>query len=245
MALNFSTGLRNALASQSATRHVATLTATTISAEDNGASPDTISDSGNGFLTAGFIPNASILAYGFTGGMAAIHGPFIPSAVTAGVITIPTGSTAADAAGESVTLVTLVGGTFFDIFQHSVLDIYSGNQPADADTTESGTKLVSITNASGAFSAGAVTNGLVLDAFSAGTISKEPTQTWSGNGLATGTAGWARLYDNNYTTGTSTTARRLDFRVAVSGAELNLTTTSITSGLPVSITIFKLTLPNA
>lgn len=63
-----------------------------------------------------------------------------------------------------------------------------------------------------------------------GVLTKETTD-WSGVAVATGTAGWFRIEaDPSDNKGSSTTFRRLDGAISTSGAELNLTTTTITSG---------------
>jgi len=135
------------------------------------------------------------------------------------------------------------GNSFKALFIDSVMDIYSGNQPAAADAAESGTKLVSITLSAGAFVGGAPTNGLEFDAAVAGVLGKAAAETWSGIGLAIGTAGWFRFYDNAYTTGASTTAVRFDGNISTASSQLVLSSTAIKVSLPVSITTFALTQP--
>jgi len=100
--------------------------------------------------------------------------------------------------------------SFKDAMEDGIIDIYSGSQPADADTAESGTQLVRITVSSGAFTSGVATNGLEFGTASGGSIAKASAETWSGVGLATGTAGWFRFYANTVVTGGSTTAVRFD-----------------------------------
>lgn len=56
---------------------------------------------------------------------------------------------------------------------------------------------------------------------------------------ATGTATWGRLFKSDGTTIV------FDFNVGTSGSDLNLNTTSITAGGPVSITSFTITAGNA
>jgi hypothetical protein len=127
-----------------------------------------------------------------------------------------------------------------------IMDIYSGSQPATADADEgSGTKLVSITLDSGDFTGGAPTNGLEFDAAVAGVLSKAAAETWSGIGLAVGTARWFRFYDNAYTTGVSTTAVRFDGNVSTTSSQLVLSSTAIQVSLPIAVTTFKLTLPKS
>ncbi len=247
MALTFSTKLRNSLLGGVPARHVATYTASTIAAVDGGESADSFTDSANGFVTAGFSVGDSVMAYGFTGGMAAIHGPWPLVSVDAGTMTVATGSLVADAAGESVTLVVLVGGSLKDIFKDGVLKIYSGTRPSDADATTGGaTLLVTISNAGVTFTGGAVAGGLEFGASSSGAISKSSSETWQGTAVQTGTAGFFRLYANTADSGGADTEyiyNRIDGTIATSGSDLNMTSTSIRSGATITIDTFTLTLP--
>lgn len=245
MAIRFSTKLRNMLLGGVPSRHVATLTATDIAAVDGGTGADSLTSVAGAFLTAGFSVGDSIMIYGFTGGMAAIHGPFPIVSVVAGTITVATGSLADDAAGESVTITCLVGGSLRDIFKDGVLRIYSGSQPASADAAFGATLLCSISLASGTFTPGAVTNGLEFGAASGGAISKE-SGVWSGTNAATGTAGWFRLMANATDASgldSSYLYPRIDGSIGTSGADLNLGSTSLTSGATLTIDTFTITLP--
>lgn len=87
-----------------------------------------------------------------------------------------------------------------------------------------------------------ITNGLYLSLAANGVITKHNSQTWSGLGIAAGTAGYFRFYGAATDTGgISTTLPRLDGRIATSGAELNLSNTSIAIGAVLSITAFSIT----
>ena len=132
---------------------------------------------------------------------------------------------------------------FKGLLTDCVIEIYSGSQPASADAAETGTKLCRITVGSGAFTGGQATNGLEFGTPSAGVINKASAETWSGVGLADGTAGWFRCYANAYTTGASTSAVRFDGTVGTSGQQLNLSSVAIKTGVPVYITDFPVTLP--
>lgn len=123
------------------------------------------------------------------------------------------------------------------------LDIYSGSQPATADAAESGTLLVSLTESSGAFTPGSATNGLNFDSSSDGTITKASGETWSGVAVATGTAGYFVFYDNDVDTGASATAVRFMGSIATSGADLNMTSTTINSGGTITLDSGELSLP--
>jgi len=246
----------------------------------------------------------------------------------------------------STSLRNGLANQFAKLMENGCLDIYSGTQPTDADTAESGTKLVSLTSAAGtltqevratgtitisgtsgtithiavggvtttgveilgatvtwassntataalvaaqintynfmgitATSDGAVVtltapwgagnvswditstcsggdmaaadvnfsggttpvNGLALGNAAAGVIGL--SGTWSGVIVASGTAGWARLYNSDYVTGASTTALRMDFSVASSGADINLSSTALTLGATLTISTFNVTQP--
>jgi hypothetical protein len=116
------------------------------------------------------------------------------------------------------------GKSWGELLDGGIIHIYSGTQPADADTAESGDLLVKITKDGLALGSG---GGLSLGNATNGKISKPAADDWKGTAVADGTAGWFRFYDSNETTGTSTTAVRFDGRVATSGGELRVVTTTI------------------
>lgn len=132
-------------------------------------------------------------------------------------------------------------------YENGVLAIFGGApQPASADAAETGTLLCLITVGSGAFTPESPTNGLNFDAPVDGVLSKAAAETWSGVGLAAAGTGaiatWFRFYDNNYTTGASTTARRFDGAISTSAsAELQMSTTTIVEGATVTINTFTRT----
>ena len=121
--------------------------------------------------------------------------------------------------------------------------VYSGSAPATADAAETGTILLQITDSAGAFTAGTATNGLEFDAVVTGKLSALTTQTWQDAALATGTAGYCRLYDNAHITGSSTSSIRLQGTVGTSGAELNISSTSLTVGATTTVDTFDITVP--
>lgn len=128
--------------------------------------------------------------------------------------------------------------------EHGVMYIYSGSQPATADSAPTGTLLAVITVGSGAFSWGQATNGLGFDAAVDGVLTKATAETWSGVGLANGTAGWFRIMGNaTDNLASSTTLPRIDGRISTAGAELNLVNTQIVTGVPVVIGSASLSFP--
>lgn len=137
----------------------------------------------------------------------------------------------------------LAGTTgFASTFANGVIEIYSGAQPATADSAVTGTLLGTVTLNSGAFTPGVSTNGLTFAAASGGSVSK--SGVWSFNGVAVGTAGWFRLKGNATDAGgVSTVLPRLDGSIATSGADLNLSNVAITVGGPTTVDTFSLTIP--
>lgn len=131
-------------------------------------------------------------------------------------------------------------GSFKSIFAASFIDIYTGAQPAGADSAASGTKLCTI------YSDGAAV-GINFDtAAPGGVIPKAPGETWSGTILANGQAGWFRLREaGDSGTGASTTAARYDGAVSTTGAEMNLGSTNLVAGAPLIIPTAAFTLPKS
>lgn len=107
------------------------------------------------------------------------------------------------------------------------VQVRTGTQPASANDAASGTLLVTITLNDPAFGSGA--NGVA-------TLDVDPELT--ATAVATGTAGWCRILD-------STGATVLDGSVTATGGggQLELASTSITSGGTVSITSGTVTMP--
>lgn len=121
-----------------------------------------------------------------------------------------------------------------------LIDIYSGTQPANPDTAASGTLLVTV-------SLGGTGAGMHFeDAAVAGVLLKDAAETWSGEAVATGTAGWWRLRRTSDTgTGASTTASRMDGSIGTSGADMNQGTLTVTTGAPFLIPTAEYILPAA
>lgn len=89
-------------------------------------------------------------------------------------------------------------------------------------------------------------NGLKFGDAAAGALVKKPGQTWSGAAVATGTAGWFRLKGAVSDAGGadgSEVYHRLDGSVGTSGANLNLSSTSIVTSAVQTISTFTLTEP--
>lgn len=105
-------------------------------------------------------------------------------------------------------------------------------------TTNSGAGAVDMTGGV------AAVNGLKWGNATAGVLSKKSTQTWSGVAVATGTAGWFRIEAAVTDSGaldSTETYKRIDGAVSTSGAQLNLSNTSIANTATQTIDTFTIT----
>lgn len=118
------------------------------------------------------------------------------------------------------------------------IKIYSGAPPATADAAVTGTLLTTIKVNSGA-------TGLSMDAAAIDGVLSKAAEVWSGTNAATGVAGYYRHVGASDDGTLSTTQPRLQGRVATSGAELNLSSTSLTSGATQTIDYYSIALPAA
>ena len=249
MTLKLSTGLRNKLLGMQAQPVVVwneAVSGSNLAYADGSASADTITDDGDGFITAGFAPGMKIYTYGSTTAGNDLDGITL-TAVAVGTLSFATGSLVGDSSegfAATTVLVACEGGSLKDVFRDGVLKIYSGTQPTEADDAVAGTLLCTITEDAGTFVAGAFDNGLEFGTAASGAIAKAAGETWQGVASASGTAGWFRLVANATDAGAeSTTLPRIDGSIGTSGADLNLSSTSITSGQTYTIDTFSLTLP--
>jgi len=189
------------------------------------------------FLTLGFRPGMVIYIDGFTTNPVDAWAHI--TSVEADEITV-TGVTLTTEGAENGCLLA-EAQSLKDILAHGVMCIYTGAQPASADIAPTGTKLLEISKASLAFGAGFVANSLEFDAPVAGVLGKKDADTWSDAGLESGTAGWFRLYANDFDTGSN--ALCLDGAVGTSGAQLNLSSTAVVQDATTTIDEFELTVP--
>lgn len=90
-------------------------------------------------------------------------------------------------------------------------------------------------------------NGLKYGSAAAGTIAKLAAQTWEGTNVATGTAGWYRLYGSVADAGALDAAEaviREDGAISTSGQQLNFAgSTSFTSGAKTTLNTWSRTVP--
>lgn len=106
------------------------------------------------------------------------------------------------------------------------IKVYTGSQPATANTAASGTLLATFTLPSPAF-----------ETASAGSQDIDANPDLTATAAATGTAGWARVYKAD---GTSAV---FDGSVGTSGADFLIVSTSITSGQTVNLLSGALSFP--
>jgi hypothetical protein len=234
--------MRNAMLTQNS-YPARLITGTTFAFEDGTGTggTDRITDSGNGFVTAGYEPGEYITVAGSTSNN--VSGVKV-SAVAAGYLEIPAGSLSTESAGDQVIIAAgSAGGSMDELLRNGIIEIYTGTQPSSADSAESGTKLLRITLSSGAFTPGSPTNGLNFATAVSGVASKESGETWSGAGITDGTAGWFRFYDNSYTTGASTTAVRYDGVCGVGSGELRMSSLTVATSATTTIDTGSLTQP--
>jgi hypothetical protein len=107
------------------------------------------------------------------------------------------------------------------------LRIYSGTKPADADAALAGNTLLAELRFGATAFAAASGGAATANAISADTSAN-----------ATGTASFVRLFESD---GSTVVA---DLTVGTSGADLNLNSLSISSGIQVQVTSFVLTQPD-
>ena len=240
MSLQLSTGLLKALMSKKAEILDGLYLTDAVWVDAN---PDTLATTAGDFTTITGIAAGDYLA-SFNCVAAGNDGVRLIATVAAKLITFAAGETVTASGSGVATIAILKGGSWKELFKNGVLRIYSGSQPTNADSAETGTLLVEISESGATFTPGSAANGLDFEAdATAGEIEKESAQTWKGTAGASGVAGWFRFYDNARTTGASSSAIRFDGAVRTSGGELTLTSTTITSGAITTIDGFTATLP--
>lgn len=248
MTMKISTGLRNKmLGLQAILITCMSGNDTTLTLVDGGGSADTLTDSGNGFITEGIFPGDKVALFNCTTG--ANNGvDYEVVGVAAGTLTFATGQwNTGEALPASGILAVARGGSLRDIFRCGVLRIYSGSAPADADAAVTGTLLLEISESSGAFVAGAFDNGLRFGAAASGAIGKDSTQTWSDTGIISGyTAGYFRLCANPTDAGAiSTTLPRIQGNCGGAGSDLVMGSTTVVLGATATVDGFTFTLPSS
>lgn len=123
-----------------------------------------------------------------------------------------------------------------DILDGGFLDIYSGTIPATADDALTGATLLCRVSNGG--------SGLTFDTSAVGgVLSKNPSEVWQGLNTASGVASFFRFVTAADTGAASDTEERIQGTVAVLGADLNISNTSLTVSAPQAIQFFYVALP--
>lgn len=132
----------------------------------------------------------------------------------------------------------LSGGSLKSLLNGGRINIYAGTPPATADDAVGGaTLLCAITlNSTG--------DGINFDTAAAGgVLQKAPGEAWSGANVTGGVAAWYRHVAAGDGGTLSTTAPRVQGLVGVAGADLNLSSVSLTTGATQTIDYYSLAWP--
>lgn len=139
---------------------------------------------------------------------------------------------------------------FKTIFENGYLHIFGGTVPASPnDNINSGTTLLATIYSDG----GTADAGLEFEASaSGGVLEKASGETWDNNDAGNIASGTATFYvftasgeSDGTSLGASTSAARFMGTIATSGADLNLSTTSLTSGNTQTINAFSVSIPES
>ncbi len=133
----------------------------------------------------------------------------------------------------------LATGSLSSLLAGGLIKIYSGTPPASADDAVTGTLLctISLNNTGGGIS--------MATTATAGVLSKDPTQVWSGSNAVGGTASYYRHVAAGDAGDSSATSARLQGTVGVAGAELNLSSVTLVASAPQTIDYYSIALPSA
>lgn len=113
-----------------------------------------------------------------------------------------------------------------------VIRVYTGSQPATPATAPTGTLLLEFALSDPAFGAA-----------STGTATLDITPAVTDDGITTGTAGWFRICDSTEAAGSGLGIIDGSVTATGGGGDLTLSTTSITTGLTVTVTSLTVTAP--
>ncbi|MCP3670954.1 MAG: hypothetical protein GY814_11090, partial [Gammaproteobacteria bacterium] len=126
-----------------------------------------------------------------------------------------------------------------EVLKGSKIALYSGTQPADADSDAYGTLLVTISESGG-------DDCLTWEDSVDGVLSKATAETWQGTAVATGTDTWFRCYQSgDDPAAAETVLARFDGSVSTLGAQLNMSSTDVVLGVVQTILTFTYTQPAA
>lgn len=133
----------------------------------------------------------------------------------------------------------MLSGSFKGGLDGSIINIYSGTAPANPDdAVPSAATLLCTISVDGAGT------GVTFEASATpGLLLKAAGEQWQGSNAANGTATWFRLVKTADDGSASTTALRLQGSVAIGGADLNLTNTSLVAAAVQTVDYFSVLMP--
>ena len=133
----------------------------------------------------------------------------------------------------------LSGSSVKDALAGKVIKWYSGPEPATADSPLSGNTLL-LTNTVN----GDGTTGLTMAAVaSGGQLTKNPSEVWEGEIIASGTATFFRMEGAADSGAASTTLERLQGSIGLAQSDLNTFSTSLLVGNTRRINTFVVSIP--
>lgn len=154
---------------------------------------------------------------------------FEATATTTRITLESTDATAGEYSDFDTIILACVDGSIQAALKYGQFMIYTGSQPADPDDAPTGTLLVTVKNGSSG-----VTFGDAVDGY----LSKTVGESWTGVGVASGTAGWFRLVAPGDLGTDNETDCRLDGAVSTSSGELNFSSLVFTVGATQTISDF-------
>lgn len=130
----------------------------------------------------------------------------------------------------------LDGGSLKAALAGGLIKIYTGPVPASADDAVTGTLLTTVSLAGSG-------TGIDLGVAAGGTIPKDPSQSWSGINVATGTAVYFRHVAAGDDGTLTATSKRLQGTCGTAGADLNMSSVNLVANAPQVIDAANFTMP--
>ena len=211
------------------------ISAATLALVDGGASDDSVTDTVDGLVAAGFAAGQRLQVVTCANPANKVNVPIL--AVDVGSISVPTGTWAeAEIAGNVIRILGRPSAvSFADLFHNSQMDFCSGSIPTTPDDAETGTVLCSLTGLQfGEVAWDAVGKRAYVDLLT----------TATGTVLVSGRASWFRLRGGgSVATGASTSLIRIDGTVGVSSGDAAIPTVDLEAGRPLSISSMRFYFP--
>lgn len=269
MSLSFSPGLQNFIATQGSWKNAfdnghiliytgtkpatagLAVTGTLLATITSSAGTKTSEIKGTGVLTisgttSGTVDVCTLMGVDILGGAVTHTGDnnTMATAVALKINRAPANNLVVASSTGSSGVITLTALPGFGITMNS------GALTFTSTTTTTAVTSTTFGSATGGSVAGvAAVNALKMDYnATAGVFTKDSTQTWSGTAAATGTAGWFRYCGSIADAGaldSSAVYLRMDGTIATSGADMNMTSTSIAESAVQTLSTFQFTVPAA